>query len=299
MKEIQNPSIQNTEAKDMDSRLDALWQEYQRLSKQIDALQQKMENYQREADQHAGRIVRAVLEDMEKKEREEAILPREKGKKEGTSLEVQLFPSKEQQNELPDELPKRRSTKPPATNRKKKRVWKIVGNVAFYGVLVLVVLIALFIRSTGDGAPRSLAGFTGMIVLSESMQSEIPKGSLVISQQVDPNALEIGDDITFMANQTTTVTHRIVGIIENYEDTGQRAFETQGVMNAQPDANPVPAVNVVGKVVFHSEILGQVASFITGNWPILLLAAVVIIVLMNVLGRIYRKEPSAGSHAEP
>ena len=48
---------------------------------------------------------------------------------------------------------------------------------------------------------------------------------------------------------------RIVGIIENYENTGQRAFTTQGIMNAQPDKQPVPAVNVVGKVVFHLSLI--------------------------------------------
>ena len=70
-----------------------------------------------------------------------------------------------------------------------------------------------------------------------------------------PNTLQIGDDITYMANQTTSVTHRIVGIMENYENTGQRAFEAQGVMNSEPDRQPVPAVNVVGKVVYHLSLI--------------------------------------------
>ena len=123
------------------------------------------------------------------------------------------------------------------------------------------------------------------------MQSEIPKGSLVIAQQVDPETLEIGDDITFMANQTTTVTHRIIGIIEDYEGTGQRAFETQGIMNDEPDAQPVPAVNVVGKVIFHSLVLGYIASFIGNYWPFLLFALAVVIGLIIALKRIYKKEP--------
>ena len=130
-----------------------------------------------------------------------------------------------------------------------------------------------------------------MIVLTESMQSEIPKGSLVIAKQVDPNTLQIGDDITYMANQTTSVTHRIVGINENYENTGQRAFQTQGIMNDQPDSQPVPAVNVVGKVVFHSETLGVVASFIGSYWPLLLFALAVVFVLIYVLGRIFKSPP--------
>ena len=179
----------------------------------------------------------------------------------------------------------------PKQPSRKKRVFKTTGTILFYCFLVFLIVAALFIRATSSGSPRSLAGFTGMIVLSGSMQSEIPKGSLVIAQQVDPETLEIGDDITFMANQTTTVTRRIIGIIEDYEGTGQRAFETQGIMNDEPDAQPVPAVNVVGKVIFHSLVLGYIASFIGNYWPFLLFALAVVIGLIIALKRIYKKEP--------
>ena len=170
------------------------------------------------------------------------------------------------------------------------RAGKLIGEIIFYGLLLLLVIVTLFIRTTGDGAPRSFAGYSGMLVLTESMQSEIPKGSLVIAKQVDAETLQIGDDITYMANQTTTVTHRIIGIIEDYEDTGQRAFETQGVMNAQPDGQLVPAANVVGKVVFHSEALGQIAQFLSDYWPVVLLAGLIAFILLHFLERLYRKE---------
>ncbi|MFQ7401661.1 MAG: signal peptidase I [Neglectibacter sp.] len=165
-----------------------------------------------------------------------------------------------------------------------------------YSALVFLIISALFIRTTSNGSPRSLAGFTGMVVLSGSMQAEIPKGSLVIAQQVDPKTLQIGDDITFMANPTTTDTHRIIGIIEDYEDTGQRAFQTQGIMNDEPDAQPVPAVNVVGKVIFHSEVLGQIAGFMGQYWLFILFAAAVVIGLTVILKRIYQKEPKQTAH---
>lgn len=161
----------------------------------------------------------------------------------------------------------------------------------------MLILIALFVRTTSDGTPRTLAGYSGMIVLTGSMQSEIPRGALVITRQVDPSTLKIGDDITYMANKTTSVTHRIIGITEKDQNTGERAFETQGVMNPEPDKNPVPAVNVVGKVVFHSEVLGIVARFVGAYWPVLLLILVVCIVLINVLNRIYSDPPEQAATA--
>ena len=80
--------------------------------------------------------------------------------------------------------------------KRQRQGLKLAGNIVFYSALVFLIISALFIRTTSNGSPRSLAGFTGMVVLSGSMQAEIPKGSLVIAQQVDPKTLQIGDDIT-------------------------------------------------------------------------------------------------------
>ena len=171
--------------------------------------------------------------------------------------------------------------------KKKQAFW---GDLLFYGVLIaLIVGVALLANGSAQG-PRSFAGFTMQTVLTSSMESVYPKGSLVISRYTEPDALEIGDDITFMTNETTTVTHRIIGITEDYADTGQRAFQTQGVMNSSPDSQLVPAVNVVGKVVFHSLAAGKIAAFLESYWPLLLFFLVILAILTRVLKYIYRKD---------
>lgn len=170
--------------------------------------------------------------------------------------------------------------------KKKKNIYAVFGEILFYSMLVLLVLGAFFIRSNSNGKPNSIAGFSAFTVLTSSMESEIPKGSLVITQSVDPNTLKIGDDITYMSGPTSTITHRIIGITENYLDTGQRGFETKGIMNAEPDKDIVPSANVVGKVIFHNKFLGDVSTYITKNWPIVIFVFVVIIVLFIVLKKV-------------
>lgn len=111
-----------------------------------------------------------------------------------------------------------------------------------------------------------------------------------------------------MVSETTTVTHRIIGIEENYLNTGQRSFITQGVMNSEADRNPVAAVNVVGKVVWHNKLLGIVVSFGQANWPLVLFLIVVLLVFVKIVEIILRKDPegqgileeqkNAGSDAE-
>ena len=303
MKGITPPN--NSPPLQTDPRIDTLIWNYARLSEQVDELIEKTEKLAKRQDELSKVqnelnktqdewTIDAILDELCPKNEPEALplSPASQGRDPPEQEKAQPPPTKAA---APQSSAAKRKTVQkhlaPKKPRKKSRHLKLAGSVAFYGVLLLLIVSALFIRATSNGSPRSLVGFTGMIVLTESMQSEIPKGSLVIAQQVDPKTLQIGDDITYMANQTTTVTHRIIGIIENYEDTGQRAFQTKGVMNAQPDKQPVPAANVVGKVVFHSVVLGMIAGFIGKYWMFLLFALAVIIGLVVVLKRIYRKEP--------
>ena len=60
----------------------------------------------------------------------------------------------------------------------------IMGNLMFYLAIVLLLAGAVMIRSTRSGAPVSIAGYSGLVVLSESMQDVIPKGSFILTRHV-------------------------------------------------------------------------------------------------------------------
>lgn len=169
------------------------------------------------------------------------------------------------------------------SKKKEKATTSVIGNVLFYAMLVALVLGAFLLRSNSTGGPFTFAGYSAFTVLSSSMEDTYPKGSLVVTKSVDANTLQIGEDITFMISESSSVTHRIIGITENYQNTGQRAFETKGTMNQDPDKDPVIAANVVGKVIFCSVILGQAAAFVTKNWPFMLFFVVVIAGLVAFL----------------
>ena len=275
MRDEQEQSIkEKTSPPREDPRIDVLIGAYRNLAVKVDLLQEQIQELETEL---------ARQQELRKN------IARVEGNAPPLALSAPM-PDKPEAKEKPV----RQESKPQHSANagpKKVRAGKIIGECVFYSLLLLLILSAVFVRTTSDGSPRSFAGFTGMIVLTESMQSEIPKGSLVITKTVDPQSLQIGDDITYMANQTTSVTHRIVGITENYENTGQRAFQTQGIMNREPDKQTVPAINVVGKVVFHSEVLGTVASFIGQYWPLLLFILAVAFGLLYVLGRIFKSPP--------
>lgn len=191
---------------------------------------------------------------------------------------------------LLDDKPKIRG-EPKQSDKKKRRKFAWIFDVAFYLLIVAVVLGAFLVRSSSGGKPFSFAGYSAFTVLTSSMEDVIPKGSLVITKSVDANTLQIGDDITFMSGPTSTITHRIVDIEEKYAETGERAFKTKGTMNKQED-DWVPAVNVVGKVVYHNKTIGDAANFIKTNWPFVLFVVIVLVVLFYVLKRVFREDNS-------
>jgi signal peptidase len=168
------------------------------------------------------------------------------------------------------------------------------SDFAFYGVLFAVLIVLFAFYGAGSGTPRSLMGYSAMRVLTSSMQDEIPKDSLIITKNVAPASLKIGDDITFLVDADTTVTHRIVGIQENFANTGARGFQTQGIMNGSPDREIVPAQNVVGIVVFHNLFLGQVLSFIKENVLWIGLFAALFVGLFAALRIAFSKDGARG-----
>ena len=116
-------------------------------------------------------------------------------------------------------------------------------------------------------------GYSFYSVLTQSMERDIPKGSLVIVKATPGAELQIGQDITFYRDPQTVITHRIVNVVENYEDSGGRGFVTQGTENPMPDEDAVHEANVVGRVVYTFAGVGYAATLIGTNlkWVVVLL----------------------------
>ena len=178
---------------------------------------------------------------------------------------------------------------------KRSRVRSCVSGALFYTVLAALVLCVYLFAGTSTGPPRSLLGFSAMTVLSSSMHSEIPKGSLIITRHTESGDIKVGDDITFLREDNTTVTHRVIGIYENYKNTHQIGFETKGVDNLRADSDIIIGSNVIGKVVFTSMFLGKMLKFIRDNAVIIVILTALVIGLFVAL-RIFFKSGRKSVH---
>ena len=133
---------------------------------------------------------------------------------------------------------------------------KIIWNAITSLLVILVVIGAMLL-----GGVRIL-GYQVFTVLSGSMEPVYHTGSLIYVKDVDYRDLGEGDVITFMLNEDTVATHRIVGVVPDEEDPSVVRYRTKGDANDAEDGSLVHYKNVIGSPVFTIPYLGYVANYI-------------------------------------
>lgn len=137
-------------------------------------------------------------------------------------------------------------------NKTIKKIWNWISGV-LVGIVVLLAIALVGVR---------LIGLEPYVVLSGSMEPTYHVGSLIYVKDVDPYELESGDVITFMLDEDTVATHRIVEVVPDETDSTVVRFKTKGDANAAEDGSLVHYKNVIGSPVFTIPQLGYVANYI-------------------------------------
>lgn len=123
-------------------------------------------------------------------------------------------------------------------------------------VMVLVVLLALTLVG------GRLFGMQTYAVLSGSMEPAYPTGALLYVRKVDPADIQPGQVITFLLDEHTVATHRVVEVIPDPEEAGIYRYRTKGDVNEAADAGLVHCKNVLGTPVVCVPYLGYVITWI-------------------------------------
>ena len=133
-----------------------------------------------------------------------------------------------------------------------KKVWNIITSV--------IVTLALFLAIAFVGV--RLVGLRVFTVLSGSMEPAYHTGSLIYVKKVNYTELQFGDVITFMLDEDTIATHRIVEVVPDETDSSVLWFRTKGDANEAMDGGLVYYKNVIGTPVFSIPKLGYLANYI-------------------------------------
>ena len=158
-----------------------------------------------------------------------------------------------------------------------KEVWKMVRKCMNMIFLLLsaagvMCMILLYVPRIFHVIPQ--------IVLSGSMEPEIPVGSIVyIAQKIPPENIKERDIIAYQRGNQIQVLHRVLQV-----DEEKKAFQTKGDANEKADPGMVAFSQYRGKQVFSIPYLGYGADFLQKgygrNW---LLVGIVLLIVMDFL----------------
>jgi len=177
-------------------------------------------------------------------------------------------------------------------------LWRSVSNIAFYAALAAIVIAAVVFGGKSGGRTQFF-GFSYYEVLTGSMESMIPRGSLVIARQVPSSQIETGDVITFLRSDEESVTHQVIDVIPDFNGSGALGFRTKGTDNLEPDPDIVAAANVLGVVKLHVPVLGFTLRWVSDNIKyvfILFILVVLVSIALRVLLGERKKEGGTQEH---
>ena len=137
-------------------------------------------------------------------------------------------------------------------NHSLRKIWNTISNI----LVALVVILALLLVGA------RIVGLQVFTVLSGSMEPTYHTGSLIYVKKTDPYTIKEGQPITFMLDENTVATHRVVGIVPDEEDPTVIRFRTKGDANEADDGSLVHYKNVIGTPIFSIPYLGYVANYI-------------------------------------
>ena len=133
-----------------------------------------------------------------------------------------------------------------------RKIWNIFSTA----IVALIVLLAILLVGV------RLVGIQVFTVLSGSMEPTYHTGSVIYVKKVDPYEIQPGQVITFMLDEDTVATHRVVEVVPDDEDPTVIRFCTKGDANDAVDGGLVHYKNVIGTPVFTIPYLGYLISYI-------------------------------------
>lgn len=139
-------------------------------------------------------------------------------------------------------------------NKVLNTIWNILYTLLFIIVVFLLIIVVMQRVTNND---ITIGGIRMFSVETGSMVPVYNIGDVLIAKEIEPDEIEVGDDIVYKGEEKTyndkVITHRVKSI-EKQED-GNYKIITQGVANDLEDPE-INQTQVYGKVIYKVRTLG-------------------------------------------
>ena len=146
---------------------------------------------------------------------------------------------------------------------------------------VLAALIIFLAAIVGGGLAF---GFKPYVVVSGSMEPDLPVGCMVIVKHVDPLTLKVGDDISYQKGNGVVITHRIGTVEINPNDLEHSYVTTYGIngSDASSASETVMLDEIIGKVFVAIPWVGG-ALYTMRDYFYIVIPAIIAVIVACIL----------------
>ncbi len=163
-----------------------------------------------------------------------------------------------------------------------KKIIKIVL-IILYQILVIMALILtmVIVLQRISANNQSIGGYKIFRVITGSMEPEYEVGEVVISKEVNPKDIKVGDDIVYLGRvgeySGKIIMHNVVAI--DTDENGDLIFHAKGLQSNSVEDPQIREDQIYGVVTYTSSILTILYDLATNIYSIF---AIVIILVLNV-----------------
>lgn len=147
---------------------------------------------------------------------------------------------------------------------KKNKPLKMIGEIIYIllFIIVILMLIVVILQRVTDNSV-TIGGFRIFAVATGSMVPQYEVGDVLISKEIDPSEIKVGDDIVYKGKEGSfngkVVTHRVISV---EEQNGEYHLITQGLANEQADPE-ITDEQVYGKIIYKVKTLSLISKLIS------------------------------------
>lgn len=163
-----------------------------------------------------------------------------------------------------------------------RKVIKIIFKILYQILVVLCFIIAaIIILQKITDSSKSIAGYRIFRVITGSMEPEYDVGEVVISKEVDPNDIKVGDDIVYLGTygeySGKIIMHSVVAI--DKDENGNLNFHAKGLHSSSVEDPQIKESQIYGVVKFKSMILTVLYKLATNIYSLFI---IIIVLALNV-----------------
>lgn len=166
------------------------------------------------------------------------------------------------------------------TSTQVKSIIKIALKIIYQLLIIFCLILALtIIFQRISNSNKSIAGYRIFRVITGSMEPEYDVGEVVISKEVNPKYIKVGDDIVYLGKygeyNGKIIMHNVIAI--ETDENGKLNFHAKGLHSSSVEDPQIKEEQIYGVVKYKSAILTVLYKLATNIYSVFFIVLVLVI----------------------